>query len=314
MNIEKDIWSYGQLPQERQQEIELFVREHKEFAEVLEQVKMLYKILPQTNVFTAEPVEDTAISYYIANQFMGQVHDMPGVLRVGYDTMSARINNDPILQERYATLQERIEHIVDHSDPLQQFQELTGHRLEPRPEPVGAYAEDRKAHRSSRLKLSGRRRPGTIKSGLVLVVLLIGAWVFYGNRTSRLAYTDEALLSIKNADVNYRSDDPSRGSASPDQQFIYGQIALKEGQRRWLGVYYTFDPKQLEQAKLHFNNVLASTDLALIGQSTFFLGKIALANGELVKARSFLTQVVQGQGLFSKEASVLLERLPDLPN
>ena len=311
MDIEKDIWRYGQLPEEMQQKIELFVRENTAYSEVLEQVKTLYKILPQSFAFTAEPVDDVALSYYIANQYLGQAHDLPQVLRIGYDTMKARIDGDPALHARYEALRHRMEHIAGHSDPLEQFETLTGHRLETPPKTIGGYAEDRSSSAPAGA-LSRRWYPRVARGTWALVILLIGAWVYYGNRMARLAFTDQALFSIDNTNVGFRSDEAASTSASLDHQFVYGQLALEESQHQWLGIYYTFDHDQLELAEIYFKNVLNAQDKELADRSNFFLGKIALAKGNVAEARNYFQDAVSGEAAFANKAASLLDNLPAL--
>lgn len=311
MNIEKDIWRYGQLPEEMQQKIELFVRENPAYSGVLEQVKTLYEIIPQSFVFTAEPVDDDALSYYIANQYLGQAHDLPQVLRIGYDTMKARIDGDPALHARYEALRHRMEHIAGHSDPLEQFEALTGHRLEDPPKTIGGYAGDRSS--SAPVGASSRRWPSSVARGTwALLILLIGAWGYYENRTARLAFTDHALFSINNTNATFRSDEAARINASLDHQFVYGQFALEESQHHWLGIYYTFDHEQLELAEIYFKNVLNAPDKELVDRSNFFLGKIALAKGNVAEARSYLQDAATGEATFANNAASLLGKLPAL--
>lgn len=307
MNIEKDIWRYGQLPEEMQQKIDLYVKDNIAFAEVLEQVKLLYQILPQSYVFTAEPADDAALSYYIANQYLGQAHVLPDVLRIGYETMKKRIDSDPALHERYETLRHRMEHIMNHSDPLKQFEALTGHRIEAAPKTVGLYAQDRSSSVPSGIadKLWSLH---VTRGALALVVVLLGTWLLYGNRTARLAYTDRALLTIDHANLSFRGD-LAGTSASLDRQFVYGQSALEESQHRWLGVFYTFDQERLELAETYFTNVLASSDIELVERSNFLLGKIELAKGNVAEARGYLQKAAAENAIYSDEASSLLERL-----
>jgi hypothetical protein len=313
-NFDEYIWSFGQLARPQQEEIERYVAAHTEYIQVFEDVKSMYRMLEEVNAFTDEVPGDSALAYYIAHQYL-QHHPLPDGLRTSFENMKRRIDRNPEIRLRFEEIRFRMDRIASHSDPLMQFEALTGHTLSPQSSPgsppaSGMFAGDREpTHPLSR----GRSRGLRILGASLSLIVAATVFLFAANRIDRLAYTDPALLVLDGYEPVARSEYRLPATAGIDEQFIYGQAALRDAQRAWLGIYYRYNQDRLDEAQDLFERVRRSgQETALLWhEATYYLAKIAIANEDLESARRLLNELTTNTGPRTVEAGSLLKRLAE---
>lgn len=309
--IEK-IWSYGILTAGEKAEVESFVSEHPDYAPILKDSKALHALLDEAGMFTAEPIEETAMAYLVAHSQM-ESQIAPGILDKAFKRLKNKIESMPHAKEQYEKVRDRMEEIALESNPLDQFEQLTGYSLE-QDFPVRK-VEDFKVDAARQLKdrpavanqaLLGRGRLKIRRAVLFVMPLVFVVLGFYENRFARNAYTTGDMLLV-NEIVGERGLDEFAKPVSPDVVFIFAQRALYESQKVWLGIYYTYDQEQLAYAeelllRVRENEVTSSF---LREEATYFLAKAYMAQGNQSQAILLLDELINLRGRRLNEASSL---------
>ena len=70
---------------------------------------------------------DEALSYFIVTSALSR-HPLPARLQPVFADLEARVASQPALQARVAALTRRMDELEAASDPVAQFESLTGHR------------------------------------------------------------------------------------------------------------------------------------------------------------------------------------------
>ena len=307
--IEK-IWSYGILPDEEKNELEAFVSINTEYAPILKESKEIHVLLEQVGVFAGDTSDEIAIAYLVANNLA--VGSPPRVLKRAYDQLQDKIEAMPQAQQSYSRMKGRMERMTITSDPVSQFEQLTGYSVDQdfehsKAERVSAnreYAEDRQ--RVVRLNRWRLVRYG-IRFNLVLAVFLLVFYVgYYENRIARNAYSSADMLLVDEI-IEERGVDEYAQPLSPDVLFTFAQQALFESQQVWFGLYYSYDEGKLAEAENLLLTVRqdSSSSPFLKEESMYLLAKIAMASGDYEKASTLLDELIALRSRRLEEAQQL---------
>ena len=316
--LEDKIWQFGLLSPEEQVAVELQVQQDADMAIVLEEVKILYQLLKESQLID-DTQSDLAIAYYIAHKSFASA-GAPAKMAVAYEQLEQQVREDEDVHKRYKLIQARLEEIASYSDPVTQFEELTGHNIHDIP-----VADKRKMIFDRKDRGPIVREPGFRQNKWVSSAALVVAIGFLGillgnNRLERLAYLEAETVVLL-------SPSEFRGSAEVARVFepemIQQQALLKEGvleflnaQDSWMNVYYTYDRESLfraEQVIISLKKTLdQQSDLVdgwLLNETSFVLAKIYLAQHRLEEAKGLLEEVEHHPGDLYNKARQLLDRL-----
>lgn len=308
------IWRYGDLTADERREVDAFVAAHPEHASFLEEARRLYGLLRGARLLDRPGVDDDLLAYYITTSYLSR-HPAPVALRPAFERVQARVAQDPHLQARYDALRLRLEAVTAAAaDPFEQFEQLTGHRLErpeaapppaPRPRPA-----PRAPDRSARIYRLHRPLAWAFAAA-VLGVALYGVLLFAGRAalsdTERLGLIDPSTLALDGYEV--------RGMSLPalDELYLQGLRQLRDAHTTTLGLFPRYDAAQLEAAQAIFQHVLAQTEddpTAFVRlEAAYYLAKTRLYQGDVAEARELLEQVVAQEGLHAEDARQVLAAL-----
>ena len=317
-SIIDDIWAYGQLADDQRRAVEAYVRTHPELTGLFNEVRALYACFEEARAVRAHEPVDAALAYFVASESI-QRHEPPQALAASYERLARRLADDPGLAARYEAVRHRMAYVASFSDPVSEFERLTGHTLDDtseqirraRPRPV-AYANDRMILRPSRPRSAAGRR--TVAVAGVVSVLLIGA-VFFGNRNERLAYTDPAQIYYDTRVDAARSFNSPLDELPLDVLLAQAQMALAAAQKTWMDVVFWYDEAGLEEAERLFQHLIerSGPESQLTPIALYYLAKIDLARGNTERAVTTLRNAALAEGRWSTASVELLRRIRGRP-
>ncbi|MFB3133085.1 MAG: hypothetical protein ACE10K_11240, partial [Rhodothermales bacterium] len=126
---------YNELSPEEQRDVEQHVREHPELAPLLDEAQAFAALLQEAHLLHADPPGDEALAYYIATRHVSR-HPLPDSLQEAFARIESRLTSDASLRTRYEKLAGRMALLETTSDPVEQFERLTGHRIAPAAQPA----------------------------------------------------------------------------------------------------------------------------------------------------------------------------------
>ena len=320
--LEDKIWQFGLLSREEQIAVELQANDHHELATVLTEVKALYQLLAESGMMDDNDPSDLALAYYVAQESFASA-GAPAKMAIAYQHLAKKVQQDEGCYNRYKMIQARMEEVAGYSDPVTEFEKLTGHKIQDIP-----VVDKRKM-------IFGREDRGPIVrepvlhqnkwSSSIAVILVLGIMgVLIGNnRLERLAYMEPETVA-RLAPSEFRGIDELPAGEQIDEPFMNQQQALlKEGilaflsaQNSWMNIYYTYDHQRLaeaEQVVLSLKETMSQQGSGingwLLNEINFVLAKIYLAQDKLEEARAHLEVIQQQPGDIYNKARQLLDRL-----
>jgi hypothetical protein len=315
-SIEEKIANFSQLSAEEQQEVELYVSNHPEMKPILEEAKAWGRLLKEGRLLHTDPTSDEALAYYITTR-RSTAHPVPAHLQIIFDRIEERLAQDPAAQARYQELARRIAALEASSDPLEQFERLSGHRISPSTSPPVASSPDIQDHQQDRkpvlLRPSFAFRLAI--AAAVIGTLLVGALglvhLFSQSELVQLAALDAIAAQ---GPVRLRSE-----TASPDSlegHYQQALASLSRARSATLGLFTRYDPERLEEAATLLQDLIAqaSPDSPLRAQAYYVLGRIRLAQEDVPGATEALQAVLDGSGWRAAEAKALLDQIEALSN
>jgi len=319
-NIEEQILSYPYCSRADQRTIEDFAEEHPEWAPLLDDVQDIEKIVQGAPAPEDMSDSDVFLATYVV---MNHLHpdDVPPTLETAFDRLESRIQEEPGLNERVATLRRRLEAVEADVDPVAQFEELTDHTLSPQSQPEGGDEQSPKEDLTTAEwalldQLFGV--PWAVRwagGAAVGLLVLYGALFVIGRAAQspaeRLAVVESEGVVENYAETNTRSISPTSQLPETEQRYLEARSALADARGSTLGLFPEYDEGKLARAKTLLEEVVDESDpdsfLALEAQ--FYLGKTYLANGQIQAARSRFQTVVEREGRLASEAQDILDTL-----
>ena len=292
------IWSYGSLSDRERADVEKFVSVNEEYAPLLEDSKRLHALFEQAGVFASDSSDTIALAYLVAHDQLAS-GVAPGILEKAYERLYNKIETMPHALDRYTKVRERMEEVAESSDPISQFELLSGFSVDL----DYSESEDRRRPRENRFvkdRPSVKRRsmrslvPFRARASLVLIGCMLVFYISYStNRIARNAFTSSDVLLI-DVIVEKRGVDDYAKPVSPDVVFTFAQRALYESQKVWFGIYYSFDQQKLKEAEellLRVRNNPSSSSF-LLEESTYLLAKVYLAQKSYSEAAILLDELI----------------------
>ena len=323
-DIEEHILSYPHLPEERQREIEAYVKSNPKWAPLLRDVRSIEDLSASKQ---ADLPDDALLATYVVVQHLHPegVGERPNRLQSAFSELEARIESDEALRRKVEAARHRLKEAEAAIDPASHFEALTGHHLEREHEAESARAVDPESASSEAREASSSLWEGLLnlpqlvqRGAVVAVILVVGYAGLYGvsratqstlDRLAAVEISDQVVENYATADM--RSPAPEADTLSVDDRYLEALSALRSARVSTLGLFPRYDSDALARAEKQLDRVLAQVEpgsfLAL--EAHFYLGKIALAQEEVDAARGHLKAVVKGESRRAKEAYEILKTL-----
>ena len=321
MNVEEQILAYPHLSREKRQEVETYVEQNPEWAALLKDVRSVEGL---SAAVSASLPSDTLLATYVMVRHLGQDEEMSVQMREAFARLEARIEEDDALRREAEAAERRLKAAESSLDPVSHFEALTEHDLEVEEE-ADAQAPDAAASEPASSSAASASwwdvfegLPRLLPRGVAVAMVLVGLYGgLYGislmtqstlDRLAAMEVSDQVVDNYANARM--RSAEPEASSAA-DEQYLEALSILETARISTLGLFPRYNADRLDQAQQRLGQVLEETEpnsfLAL--EAHFYLGKIALAQGNVDAARTHFKTVVQREGRQTQEAYEILKTL-----
>ena len=320
-DVEEQILSYPHLSREKRQDIEAYVERNPEWAPLLEDVRSVEGL--SSSVGTRPP-SDALLATYVMVRHLDHDGERSARLREAFARLEARIADDEALQQEVEAAERRLKEAEAAVDPVSHFEALTEHELEIEEEAdaqardtVGSEPASSSTAASSWWGVLGglpRLVPRAVAVAMILVGLyggLYGISVSTQSTLDRLAameVSDQVVDNYANARMRGAAPEASSGA---DEQYLEALSILENARISTLGLFPRYNTDRLDQARKRLGQVLeeAEPNSFLALEAHFYLGKIALAQGNVDAARTHFKTVVQREGRQTQKAYEILKAL-----
>ena len=312
--IEEKITFYHELSPEEQRDPEQHVREHPEMAPLLEEAQAFAALLQEAHLLHVAPPGDEALAYYIATRHVSR-HPLPASLQDAFARIESRLTADASLRTRYEELARRMATLEAASDPVHQFERLSGRRIAPAAQPAPTTLSEAVAPPVVIYRLWGRLGQWAA-AAVVFCLVFYGALAFV-SQTSRSDLDRLAAFEDFEAEgLRIRGGVTSPGYVSSEELYDRALKQLRGARKQTLGLFTHSDQEQLNEAAGLLRHVVAQDpeESSLRAEANFLLAKIHLAQEDVGGARAALQAVLADSGWKASEAQTLLEELEALSN
>lgn len=303
---------YHELSPEEQRDVEQHVEEHPELVPLLEEARALAALLEEARLLHADPPGDEALSYYIATRPMSQ-HPVPASLEEAFTRIETHLRDDLAVRTRYETLAGRMALLEASSDPVEQFERLSGHRIAP-PVASSAPSETEAAAPPAIYRLHGRA-VSWAAAAVVFCLVIYGALAFISQTSRSDLDRLAAFEDIEPEGLRMRSGVVSQPDYVSAEDLYQGALeALRGARKHTLGLFPYYDHQRLDEAARQLQGVVDQDpeESFLRAEANFLLAKIHLAQEDVEAAKAALQAVVAGSGWKEAEARALLEKVEAL--
>lgn len=318
--MEDKLLVYSELPPEEQRAVEAHVAQHPELLPALEEARAFRELLQEARLLRADPPGDEALAYYLATRHVSP-HPVPASLQDAFAGIEVRLTADASLRTRYEALSSRMAALEAASDPVEQFERLTGHRLPRQPQP--APGERAEVLAVSETASSATGRPAILRlwgqAGRWIAAAVVFLLALYGTLAlvSHLSQSDlERLAALEGSaydeeGLRMRSGVTLPGYASSEELYRRALPLLREARKHTVGLFPRYDQRLLSDAAGLLERVVAQDPAAspLRSEAYYLLAKVRLAQADVEGAKTALRAVLDGSGWRVPEASALLEQL-----
>jgi len=286
---------------------------------LLEDVRSVEGLASSVN---ARLPSDTLFATYVMVRHLDHDGERSAQLREAFDRFEARIAEDDALRHEVEAAERRLKEAEAAVDPVSHFEALTEHDLKGEEETDvrardTAGSEPVSSSTSSWWDVFGglpRFVPRGVAVATVLVALyggLYGISLSTQSTLDRLAAIEVSDQVVDNyANARMRSAAPE-ASSTADEQYLEALSILENARISTLGLFPRYNTDRLDRAQQRLGQVLEEAEpssfLAL--EAHFYLGKIALAQGNVDAARTHFKTVVQREGRQTQEAHEILKIL-----
>ncbi len=319
-DVEEQILSYPHLSREKQREIEVYVEKHPEWAPLLRDVRSVEGLSANKR---ADLSSNTLLATYVVVRHLGDDGELSTRLEAAFSRLEARIEEEDALRHEVEAAQRRLEEAEAAIDPISHFEALTEHELgiETETESEKSEADDTESETAPNTAPwwdTFLALPRLARGGVAVAAVLVGLYGgLYGvslatqstlDRLAAMEVSDQVVDSYANAQM--RSAAPEAPS-SVDEQYLEALSILEDARVSTLGLFPRYDTDRLAQAEERLGQVLEKEEPGsfLVLEAHFYLGKIALAQGDVDAARSHFKTVVQREGRQTQEAYEILKTL-----
>ena len=325
-SIEEMIEFYSELSPEERLRVEQHVQQHPELVPLLDEAKAFTALLGQARLLQADPPSDEALAYYVATRHVSP-HPLSAPFDEAFARLESRLTDDASLRARYAEQVRRMAVLEANTDPVRQFEQLSGHSLGPplsdRPAPdaeapTEAFAAPEAAPAAPAIHRLWRQVGRWAVAAVFLVVALYGSLGavshFSQSDLDRLAALPPAALQAQN--LQMRSGEPVPDYVSSDELHERALSLLQEARTHTLGLFPRYDQATLNEAAGLLQRVVDQEEAnsPLRSEAYFLMAKIRLARKNVDGAKVALHAVIEGSGWKASEAQALLDDLEKLSN
>ncbi len=303
---------YHELSPEEQRELEQHVREHPEMAPLLEEAQAFAALLQEAHLLHAAPPGDEALAYYIATRHVSR-HPLPASLQETFARIESRLSADASLRTRYEALAGRMATLEAASDPVHQFERLSGHRIAPAAQPAPATLSEAVAPPAVIYRL-WRGVGQWAAAAVVFCLVFYGALAFVSQRSRSDLDRLAAFEDFEAEGQRMRGGARPLDEVSSEELYEGAMEQLRSARKHTLGLFPHYDQERLNKAAGLLRRVVAqdSQESSLRAEANFLLAKIHLAQQDAGGARAALQAVLVGSGWKAPEAQRLLEKLEAL--
>lgn len=305
---------YHELSPEEQRDLEQHVREHPEMAPLLEEAQAFAALLQEAHLLHADPPGDEALAYYIATRHVSR-HPLPDSLQEAFARIESRLTSDAELRTRYEKLAGRMALLETTSDPVEQFERLTGHRIAPAVHPAAETLPETEA--SSAVIYRLWRRTGQWAAAAVIFCLALYGTLALVSQASQSDLERLAAFEDFEAEgLRMRGGVTEPDYESSEDYYRRALPLLREARAHTLGLFPHYDQALLNNAAVLLERVVAQDpeDSALRSEANYLLANIRLVQQHGAHAKAALEAVLAGSGWRGSEAQALLEELKNLSN
>jgi hypothetical protein len=341
-DIESRLLNYDELPASERDEVDAYLAEHPEAADVLAEGRTLRALLEEAGRLDAEVPDAEAVAQFIAAQHMAQ-RPLPDDLAALGRRIEAAFEDHPEVERQYSMMQERLKTLVTNAEsPRAQFERLTGRSLgtsrgaDPSPAQetpatmAAVQAASRPAPQVRRDRSKTWRTSVTDSLSLVqsyslprlafaatfIVVLLYGG-LYIASRAGQPEHVRLADLdTVENEFAGLRLRGPDGQIDLAADRYAAALDALREARSSTLGLFPHYETEGLNVAIQLLEEAadLEGQDSALGLEAWFLIGKILLYEGETDLARDAFQIVVEQQGPSAPDAQRLLYEIDTAPD
>jgi hypothetical protein len=299
--IEEQLFLYPYLSPEEQQAVAAYLEQHPEGKALRDEALALAALWAQARRELNAP-DEALLAWMVATRALRH-HPMSEEMQSVFARLEAHLQAYPDVPAQVAALEARRLALESASDPLVQFERLSGLRLEGLPAPVvPAQREDRLARpRLQRLVLPAWHRYAVAAS--VLLVALYGALFLAGQRTFQ--------LSIPPDDPGLQAPMPRGEAVVVDARYRQALQQLVAARSTTLGLFPRYDRVQIKTAQGLLTQVLVAHEPGtfLHCQAAFYLGQTHLLLAEPAAARNAFREALQPDCPRHDEAAEALRQL-----
>ena len=318
-SIEEKIMFYNELSPEEQRDVEQHVREHPELAPLLDEAQAFAALLQEAHLLHADPPGDEALAYYIATRHVSR-HPLPDSLQEAFARIESRLTSDASLRTHYEKLAGQMARLEAASDPVEQFERLTGHRIAPAAQPAAETLPETEGTAGSAVAVIYRLwwRTGQWAAAAVIFCLALYGALALVSQASRSDLERLAAFEDFEAEgLRMRSGVVTQPDyVSSEGLYERALEKLRSARKHTLGLFPHYDHEQLNEAASLLRQVVAQdpVESPLRSEANFLLVKIHLAQEDVEGAKAALEAVLAGSGWKASEAQALLEKLEALSN
>jgi len=289
---------------------------HPSLAPLLAEARALGPFLEGGRPLLETPLGDEVLAYYLVTHRLGP-HALPAGLQAAFTRIEARLDVDPALRARCEALSERRLALEGRGDAVSHFERVTGHVLEGPAVGGASRAEDRPAWRRPPLRLLSEPFQRWGIAATVAFVALYGVLLLFSEVSrsdlQRLAQFQPEMLVVDDVETPALRSEERIGDQSMHLFFLEALAEIRAAQSSILGLFPHYDAEHLARAVANLEQIVTheQRDTYLYLESSFYLGKLYLAQEDVPRARAALQSVIAGGGERLDEASALLIRLEE---
>ena len=322
-NIEEQLLFYSELTPEERLQVDQQVQQHPELIAQLEAAKAFAALIKDAQLLQANPPGDEALAYYIATHRVSR-QPLSAPLQEAFGRIEAALANDATLRARYVELVRRMATLEAASDPISQFEQLSGHQLPqtsyeaellngeentPSPVPFEIMKPPDRRPVLRRLWVRGRLAMAAVTLGVVLYGSLGLVSHFSQSDLDRLVDLDEEMFALD--DTRVRGDAGADDQDTADALYKRALPLLREARITILGLFPHYNAASLLEAADLLERVVQKEEeySILRAEANYFLAQIRLAQKNTEGAKVALQAVIDGPGLWVREAQTQLDEI-----
>lgn len=284
-SLEDQIFLYPYLPPEEQRAVDAYLVQHPDWIPVRDEALALAPLWAQARRELNAP-DEALLAWMVATRAV-RSHPMPETLQAVIARLEGHLKAHPDLQTQVTALENRRLALEVASDPLVQFEQLSGTRLEARPVPLQAMQRaDRPAQRLLRvLALPQWHRYAVAAS--VLLVALYGVLFLAGRRME--------VLHLSPDEPGLYTPLPRGEAVAVDALYQQALQQLIAARTTTLGLFPRYNRAQVKTAQGLLTQVLVQQEPGtfLHCQAAFYLGQTHLLLEEPDAARNAFREAAQ---------------------